>query len=88
VQTHGSQNLFYGSQGYAEWMLVIIVNGADPLNMGQHCYKASCSYCQIEEVSLEKLVVSLSRRMKSLSYLSPEYTSEILCAREGQNMMF
>lgn len=89
VQTYGSQNLFYGSQGYAEWMLVIIVNDAEPLNMGPvggflalrlRRNKEARLHCQIEEVLLEKLVVSLSRCTKSLSYLPPEYTREILCA--------
>lgn len=85
AQTYGSQNLFYDSQGYAEWMLVIMVNDAEPLNTGpvggvlalRLCrYKEPSSCCRTEEVSLEKLVVSLSRHVQNHFLIFPLSTQE------------
>ncbi len=95
AQTYGSQNMFYGSQGYAEWMLVIMVNDAEPLNTGpvrsvlalRLCsYKALSSCCRIEEVSLEKLVVSLSRHVQNHFLFFPLSTQDKSSVPEKVNI--
>lgn len=70
---------------YAEWILVIMVNDAEPLNTGPvggfftlrlRRYKVPSSYGYIEEVSLEKLMVSLSRHVQNHFLIFPLSTQE------------
>ncbi len=95
AQTYGSQNMFYGSQGYAEWMLVIMVTMQNHLTRDQSeafshsdsvAIKRLAHACRIEEVSLEKLVVSLSRHVQNHFLFFPLSTQDKSSVPEKVNI--